>query len=98
MEILNKIIYFLTANPFNEEEAENRQLHNELNRQIKKIRRNNKQFLIENQIKPFLIREYFKQNNLLMTAEDLEDAAEYEFNYAKKMGLIDDLNALRINQ
>ena len=33
MDLLNKIIDFLTANPFDEEDAENRQLHNELNRQ-----------------------------------------------------------------
>lgn len=98
MDLLNKIIDFLTASPFDTEDIENKELHNELNRKIKKIKRNNKQFLIERQIKPFLIAEYMKNNNLLITEKDLEDAAEYEFNYAKRMGLIDDLNSLRIKE
>ena len=96
MEILKRILDFLTANPFDEEEAKNRELHRELKREIKRIKRNNKQLIIETQIKPFIIADYLKRNNLLPTAEELESIAEWEFSNAKKLGLIDDLNALRI--
>ncbi len=96
MNILEKIIEFLTANPFmSEEEAENIALYKSLNRRINKIQRFNKIYLIETRIKPFLQAEYLKNNNLLITEKELNSAAEYEFNYAKRMGFIDDLNNSR---
>lgn len=97
MNILEKIIDFCTGSIFETEaEAENRELHEELKKRIKKIKRDNKQFLIEKQIKPFIIAQNLKVTNLLLTEKELNQSAEYEFNYAKRLGLIDELNNIRI--
>ena len=97
MNILEKIIDFCVGSIFeSEEEAENRELHEELKKRIKKIQRDNKQFLIEKQIKPFIIAQNLKVTNLLLTEKELNQSAEYEFNYAKRLGLIDELNNIRI--
>lgn len=96
MQIFAKIIDFLTASLFDDETYENKQLYRELNKKINKIKRDNKTKIIETSIKPFLKAEYFKNNNMLMTEKELNSSAEYEFNYAKKMGFIDDLNNIRI--
>lgn len=92
MEIINKIIYFLTANPFNEEETENRALYEDLNKQIKRIRRINKHDMIENKIKPFLFEQFVQQNGIYPTEEQLERMALNAFNQSKDLGYIDCLN------
>lgn len=98
MEILNKILDFLTACPFeDEEEAENRELYKDLNKRITRLQRYNKHFLIEKQIKPFLMEQFYQMNNCYPTESQLERMAQNAFNQSKDLGFIDDLNS-RVNE
>lgn len=94
MEILNKIIDFLTANPFyiDEEEAENKALYEDLNKRVTRLQRYNKHNLIENKIKPFLCEQFFRQNSIYPTEEQLHRMAINAFNQSKDLGYVDCLN------
>ena len=95
MNILEKIIDFCAGSMFEtEEQAENRELYAELNKRIKRIKRDNKQFIIENHIKPFLIAANLRFNNLLPTENELRKNAESEFKYAKKMVFVYELKCI----
>ena len=98
MSIFEKILDFLTANPFEtEEEAENRMLYEDLNRQVRRYQRYNKRYLIEKRIKPFLQEQFFIQNEILPTEQQLERMAENAFIQGKDLGYIDILNN-RVNE
>lgn len=93
MEIINKILDFLTVCPVEtEDEYENRLLYADLNKRIKRLQRYNRHNLIENRIKPFLQEQFFQQNEIYPTPEQLHRLALNAFNQSKDLGFIDCLN------
>ena len=93
MEIINKIIDFLTVGIFeDEDEYENRKLYADLNKQVKRLQRYNRHNLIENKIKPFLNEQFFIQNSIYPSEEQLNRMALNAFTQSKDLGYIDCLN------
>ncbi len=92
---IDKIIDFLAdiANPFeSDEEYENRMIQEELNKRIKRLQRYNMYDLIENQIKPFLYEQFYLQNKIYPTEEQLNRMAMNAFIQSKALGYVDCLN------